>query len=105
MRGAPVLVVLALAAGVRADAPPAPATVSARVEPERPTVGERFRYVQVVDAPHGTVLESAPRPERLGDFGAVGSMGCSRKSRDQLVDEINSHLENRPVARYDQPGA
>ncbi len=65
------LLVLALAAGVaRADdaAPPGPVSVRAWYQPEKITVGDRFRYFIEVSAAPGVEVVLAQPTEKLGDF-------------------------------------
>ncbi len=109
-----VLVALALVAGARADAPPA-AVVSTRVAPERPTVGERFRYEQVVDAPRGTVVDPPPRPERLGDFDVIdagveppvehGDRVTATRWWQLVGWRTGEHAVAGPAVRVREPGA
>jgi hypothetical protein len=75
MRGpvAWLLLTLALAAGgvAAADGPAAPVTVHAHVDPDRPTIGQRFRYVMEVAAQPGVEVVVTQPAERIGDFEIV----------------------------------
>jgi hypothetical protein len=69
------LVLLALLIGVvghaRADEAPPPVEVRAHAEPDKATIGTRFRYVvEVTSAPDAEVFVEQPA-ERLGDFDIV----------------------------------
>ena len=69
------VVLLALLLGVvrhaRADEAPPPVEVRAHAEPDRVTIGTRFRYVvEVISAPDAEVFVEQPA-ERLGDFDIV----------------------------------
>ena len=66
------LLCAALLAGVQAyaaDAPPV--SVQAHVEPEQPTIGQRFRYVLEVSAPAAADVAVTQPGEHLGDFDVV----------------------------------
>ena len=70
MRGS--LLCAALLASVMAHAADAPTvSVQAHVEPEQPTIGQRFRYVLEVSAPAGTDVAVTQPGEHLGDFDVV----------------------------------
>ena len=68
-----LLLAVALAAGhvAAADEPAAPVTVHARVEPDRPTIGQRFRYVIEVAAQPGVEVVVTQPADHLGDFDIV----------------------------------
>lgn len=113
MRGLALAAVLLAAAAVRADAPP-PVTVQARVEPEQPTIGQRFRYVlDVVTAPNTEVVVEQPA-ERLGDFDIVDFGVDPLVQRDgktvvtrwwRLVGwSPGEHVIESPGVRYRLPG-
>jgi len=66
------LLCAALLAGVlayAADAPPV--SVQAHVEPEQPTIGQRFRYVLEVSAPAAADVAVTQPGEHLGDFDVI----------------------------------
>lgn len=63
--------ILVLVAGAARGEEPPPVTVHARVEPEQPTIGQRFRYVLDVVARPGAEIVVAQPAERLGDFDIV----------------------------------
>jgi len=70
VRRALLLLLLAVAVGAHGD-DTAPVSVAARIEPEQPTVGQRFRYVLDVTVQAGTEVQVAQPAERLGDFDIV----------------------------------
>jgi hypothetical protein len=72
VRRAVLVLLLGLGAAGRAD-DTAPVSVTARVEPAQPTIGQRFRYVLDVTARPGMEIEVAQPAARLGDFDIVDS--------------------------------
>ncbi len=109
------LVCAALLAGVavRAADPP-PVSVQAHVEPERPTIGQRFRYVLEVAAPPGAEVVVAQPGEHLGDFDVLDSGTDPPVERDgrtvtprwwRLVGwSPGEHAIESPAVRSRQPG-
>jgi hypothetical protein len=68
-----LLLGIALASGgvVAADEPTAPVAVHARVDPDHPTIGQRFRYVMEVAAQPGVEVVVTQPADRIGDFEIV----------------------------------
>jgi hypothetical protein len=109
-----VVMVLAGAGALAADEPAAPVTVHARVEPDHPTIGQRFRYVMEVAAQPGVEVVVTQPADRLGDFEivdfgvdpAVQRDGRSVVSRWwRLVGwSPGDHTIESPPVRYRVPG-
>jgi hypothetical protein len=109
-----VVIVLAGAGALVADEPAAPVTVHARVEPDHPTIGQRFRYVMEVAAQPGVEVVVTQPADRLGDFEivdfgvdpAVQRDGRSVVSRWwRLVGwSPGDHTIESPPVRYRVPG-
>jgi len=110
-----VAAMLALLAVVPARAEePTPVAVHARVEPEQPTIGQRFRYVLDVTAPPGVELVVEQPAERLGDFEIVDFGVEPAVQRDgrtvvtrwwRLVGwSPGEHVIESPGVRYRVPG-
>ncbi|HJW69190.1 MAG TPA: hypothetical protein VJ829_07530, partial [Candidatus Binatia bacterium] len=109
-----VVIVLAGAGALAADEPAAPVTVHARVEPDHPTIGQRFRYVMEVAAQPGVEVVVTQPADRLGDFEivdfgvdpAVQRDGRSVVSRWwRLVGwSPGDHTIESPPVRYRVPG-
>jgi hypothetical protein len=111
-----LLLAVALAAGhvAAADEPAAPVTVHARVDPDRPTIGQRFRYVMEVAAQPGVEVVVTQPADHLGDFEIVdfgvdppvqrdGATVVSRWWR--LVGwSPGEHTIESPAVRYQVPG-
>jgi hypothetical protein len=107
------LAVVLLARTVWADESP-PVTVQARVEPEQPTIGQRFRYVLDVAARPGTEIVVEQPAERLGDFEIVDFGVDPAVERDgrtvvtrwwRLVGwSPGEHVIESPAVRYRLPG-
>jgi hypothetical protein len=104
---------LLLAASVAwADAPPV--TVHARVEPEQPTIGQRFRYVLDVLAQPGVEIVVEQPADKLGDFDIVDFGVDPPAQRDgqtvvsrwwRLVGwSPGEHVIESPAVRYRLPG-
>ena len=71
MRFLLLALLLGVAGPARADEAPPPVEVRAHVEPEKVTIGTRFRYVvEVISTPDAEVFVEQPA-ERLGDFEIV----------------------------------
>jgi hypothetical protein len=102
-----------LAGAAWADEPP-PVTVHARVEPEHPTIGQRFRYVLDVAARPGTEIVVEQPAERLGDFDIVDfgvDAPAEREGRTVVTRwwrvvgwSPGEHVIASPAVRYRLPG-
>ena len=110
-----LLLCAALLAGVAAraaDGPPV--SVRAHVEPEQPTIGQRFRYVLEVDAPAAAEVVVAQPDGRLGDFDIVDFGTAPPVQRDgrtvtthwwRLVGwSPGEHAIESPTVRWRAPG-
>ena len=116
-RAAPWLVTAILLVGagaVAADDAAAPVTVHARVEPDHPTIGQRFRYVVEVAAQPGVEVVVTQPADRLGDFEIVDFGVDPAVQRDgrtvvsrwwRLVGwSPGDHTIESPLVRYHMPG-
>ena len=112
MRWLPLAAVLLAGAALADEAPPV--IVHARVEPEHPTIGQRFRYVLDVSARPGTELVVAQPADRLGDFDIVDFGVDPPAEHDgrtvvtrwwRLVGwSPGEHVIESPAVRYRLPG-
>jgi hypothetical protein len=66
-----LLIAVAVGGPVAADEQAAPVTVHARVDPDRPTIGQRFRYTMEVAASPGVEVVVTQPADHLGDFEIV----------------------------------
>jgi hypothetical protein len=111
-----VLAMIALAGGgaVAADEPLAPVTVHAHVEPDHPTIGQRFRYTMEVSAQPGVEVVVTQPSDRLGDFEIVdfGVDPPAQRDGRTLVSRWwrlvgwspGEHAIESPPVRYRLPG-
>jgi hypothetical protein len=109
-----VVIALAGAGAVAADEPAVPVTVHARVEPDHPTIGQRFRYVMEVAASAGVEVVVTQPADRLGDFEIVDFGIDPAVQRDgrtvvsrwwRLVGwSPGDHTIESPPVRYRVPG-
>src|SRR4030095_8371644 len=112
VKGVAFAVLLLSAPVVRADAPPV--TVHARVEPEQPTIGQRFRYVLDVAARPGAEIVVEQPAEHLGDFDIVdfGVDPPVQRDGQTVVSRWwrvvgwspGEHVIESPAVRYRLPG-
>src|SRR5262249_18971631 len=112
VRWLPLAAVLLAGAALADEAPPV--IVHARVEPEHPTIGQRFRYVLDGSARPGTELVVAQPADRLGDFDIVDFGVDPPAEHDgravvtrwwRLVGwSPGEHVIESPAVRYRLPG-
>jgi len=104
---------LASAAARAGEAPPV--SVRGHVEPEQPTIGQRFRYVVEVAAPPGTEVDVTQPSAHLGDFDILDFGTDPPVERDgrtvvtrwwRLVAwSPGEHVIESPPVRYRLPGS
>lgn len=114
MKRVVVTLLLAALGSVRADAAPAPVEIAAHAEPDKVTIGTRFRYVvEVVSAPGAEVVVAQPA-DRLGAFDIVDfgiEPASERDGRTVLTRwyrlvgySPGAHLIESPPVQYRLPG-
>jgi hypothetical protein len=110
-----LLALIALAGGaIAADEPAAPVTVHVRVEPDHPTIGQRFRYLMEVSAQPGVEVVVTQPADRIGDFEIVDFGVDPPVQRDgrtvvsrwwRLVGwTAGDHAIESPRVKYRMPG-
>lgn len=115
-RAAPLLLLLAMAAGAARAQNAAPVVVRAKAMPEKPTIGSHIRYEVDVVAPVGTEVVVAQPSERIGDLDIVdfGSEPPAESTDGNVTFRrwwklvawsTGAHTIESPPVSYRQPGA